>query len=462
MKKKQLRIITEESILFLSIFKWVFLATVIGIIVGGTTSAFIKVLNICITSVGTQPYYFLCIPIALYLSALLSKTFSPESEGHGTEKVIEAIHKNSGKIKASVVPIKICTTILTIAAGGSAGKEGPSAQIGAALSALFASFMKFSDYDRRKLVICGISAGFASVFGTPIAGAIFGVEVLFVGSMLYEVLLPSFVAGIVGYQISSLLGTHYHYHIIELIPAFNLVFFLKVVFAGIIFGLLSIFFIESMKKTKDYINKVTRSIFYKALIGGIVLITITIVFTETYLGLGLQTVQDIFNGETLPWYAFILKTISTHITLSCGGSGGILTPIFFVGATAGTVYASLLGLNTIYFGAIGLVSLLAGTCNTPIAATILAVELFGSNIATYATIACVISFLMSGCRSVYPSQMISGMKAHPFTFKTGDDIEHTDIHLDYASRKRVARSKHFARKITNFKTLKKNLHNIFF
>ncbi|HUL36262.1 MAG TPA: chloride channel protein, partial [Thermodesulfobacteriota bacterium] len=172
------------------------MATATGAIVGLSTTVFLKTLNWSTEFCSHFTYYFFLVPIALFTSALMIKYLAPDAEGHGTEKVIEAIHKNSGKIKPIVVPIKLIATIITLALGGSAGKEGPCAQIGAGLSSIFADILRVDDHDRRKLVICGISAGFAAVFGTPIAGSIFGIEVLFVGSILYEVLLPSFIAGI--------------------------------------------------------------------------------------------------------------------------------------------------------------------------------------------------------------------------------------------------------------------------
>src|SRR5208283_128734 len=190
------RRITEQTVLFVSIVKWVVLATIAGAVVGGATAAFLKLLNWTTTFSQQSSYTFLLLPVALFLSALLIKYLAPDAEGHGTEKVIEAIHKRSGKIPVAVVPVKLLATIVTLAIGGSAGKEGPCAQIGAGLTSLFSDLLKFDDHDRKKLVICGISAGFAAVFGTPIAGSMFGVEVLFVGAILYEVLLPSFIAGI--------------------------------------------------------------------------------------------------------------------------------------------------------------------------------------------------------------------------------------------------------------------------
>ena len=166
--------ITEEAILFFSISKWVLLSTTIGAIVGTAATVFLKALNWSISIRGQFSYYYFLLPLAFLISVLLVKYFAPEAEGHGTEKVIEAIHKRDSNIDIMVVPVKLLATIVTIACGGSAGKEGPCAQIGAGLASYFANLFHFDGHDRRKLVICGISAGFAAVFGTPLAGAIFG------------------------------------------------------------------------------------------------------------------------------------------------------------------------------------------------------------------------------------------------------------------------------------------------
>jgi H+/Cl- antiporter ClcA len=242
MKKK----VVESSVLFVSIVKWLFLASCIGVIVGISTAVFLKVLGLGIATTARYQYYYFLLPVALFSSALIVKVFAPDAEGHGTEKIIEAVHRHAGKMRLAVVPVKLAATVITIAFGGSAGKEGPAAQIGAALSSGFSRLLRFGDRDRKKLVICGISAGFATVFGTPIAGALFGVEVLFVGAMLYDVLLPSFVAGIVGYQVSTALGVSYFHAPHCVIPSFSSFFFLKVCLAGLFFGLCSLILIEML------------------------------------------------------------------------------------------------------------------------------------------------------------------------------------------------------------------------
>ncbi|OGT06479.1 MAG: voltage-gated chloride channel [Gammaproteobacteria bacterium GWF2_41_13] len=414
--------ITEEVILFVSIAKWVLLATMIGLIVGLSTAGFLLFLKYAINFNEQYRYYFLILPIALFLSAFLIQHLAPEAEGHGTEKVIEAIHQRAGNIPLLVVPIKLVTTVITIAFGGSVGKEGPCAQIGAGLASAFARLFHFNDQDKRKLVICGVSAGFAAVFGTPIAGALFGVEVLFVGALLYDVLLPSFIAGIISYHVSSQLGITYFYHPIHLFSTINEMYLLEVMGAGIFFGLCSLFFIEVLEWGHHGFKRLNIPVSLKGLLGGCIIILFVFVFSKQYLGLGLNTIEGCLTGHVVHWYAFILKTLMTSITLGAGGSGGVVTAIFFVGSTAGAAFAHLFHLNIAVFSAIGLVSVLAGTANTPIAASVMAIELFGPAIAPYAAVSCIISFLMTGHRSVYPSQILSTSKSNTLKMELGTEM----------------------------------------
>ena len=422
------RRLKEESVLFMSVFKWLVLATVIGIIAGLSTALFLKILNWSTAYARQFHWYFLLLPLALLASALIVKYLAPEAGGQGTEKVIEAVHNSSGKMNAMVVPVKLVATIITLAFGGSAGKEGPCAQIGGGLASVFADIFKFADIDRRKLVICGISGGFASVFGTPIAGAIFGIEVLFVGSIRYDVLLPSFVTGLISYQVSSWLGITYFHHPVTIVPVFSEAFFIKVAIAGVFFGLASIMLIEMLRAGKAVAGKIRLPMPIKSIIGGAALIIITLILSTNYLGLGLEVMESAFEGRRIPWYAFILKTVTTSITLNFGGSGGIQTPIFFIGSTFGSFLSHILKVDAGMLSAIGFVSVLAGAANTPIAASIMAVELFGPQVAPYASVACVISFVITGHRSVYPSQILSIKKSASIQVETGKEIETVGPH----------------------------------
>jgi H+/Cl- antiporter ClcA len=396
---------------------------IIGLLVGASTTLFLKLLQVSTNFSYHIPYYYVSLPVTFVLCTFLINYLAPQSKGHGTEKVIEAVHKRSGKINVSVIPIKLFTTIITIASGGSVGKEGPSGQIGAGLASLFSDIFKLEDHDRKKLVICGISAGFAAVFGTPISGAIFGLEVLYVGAVMYDVMLPSFISGIIAYHVCTYFGiTYFHSHI-NFIPTFSQSFFLIVMLAGIVFGTVSFIFIESFRAIEELVESWRLNEYLKNLIGGTALVGFIFLFSTKYAGLGVDTIELQLTGkEPAFWYDFLLKMLFTIVTLSFGGSGGVVTPIFFIGAAAGSLFGQILHVDNATFAAIGMVSLLSGAANTPIAASIMGLELFGPEVASYAAISCVLSFLMTGHRSIYPSQILSMKKTSSVEVELGDEM----------------------------------------
>lgn len=424
------RRLTETSILFISVVKWFALASVIGVLVGGSTALFLWCLGWTTGALHGIPYQYVLLPLALFLSALIVQYLAPDAKGHGTEKVIEAIHQHGGIIKPLVVPVKLLATVVTLAAGGSAGKEGPCAQIGAGISSILAGFLRFDETDRKKLVICGVSAGFATVFGTPVAGALFGVEVLAIGQLQYAVLFPSFVAGIVGYQISTVLGTTYFHHPISFVPAFSELFFFKVVLGGVAFGLVSFVFIEMLNAAERLSDRIRWWVPLKGLLGGGLLLS-TLLLGDRYLGLGLTTVESMLNGTDVGrGYDPLIKMAATAVTLSFGGSGGIVTPIFFIGATAGSFLAWVFGLDPATGAALGMVGTLAGCANTPISASVMAIELFGATLSPYAAVTCIVSFLLVGHRSVYPSQILAMTKSaslRPELGRTVEDMQEVEV-----------------------------------
>ncbi len=407
MKRKLL----EQTALFFSIVKWTLLATLIGVIVGSATAFFLKSLDWSIRFVQQVPRWYLFLPFGGLLCGWLIATWAPEAEGHGTEQVIAAVHEAHGLIPLKVTPVKWLSTVLTIATGGSAGKEGPCAQIGGSLASACSRLLRLRPEERRKLVICGISAGFASVFGTPIAGALFGIEVLFLGQLLYDVLYPSFVAGIISYQVSRGLGIAYFHHAIAVVPQFSEARFLKIIALGILCGLGALLLIEGLQITHAFFKRMTLKKPFKAALGGFILLGLTAMTSTTYLGLGLPQIEAALNGEPLPAGAFLWKILTTSVTLGSGGSGGIITPIFFVGATLGSALAPLLHMHAATLAALGMVALLSGAANTPIAASVMAIEFFGPALGPDAAIACIVAFLFSGHRSVYASQRLGIRKS---------------------------------------------------
>jgi H+/Cl- antiporter ClcA len=227
----------------------------------------------------------------------------------------------------------------------------------------------------------------------------------------------------VSYQVSSALGVSYFYHKISFVPQFTSMFFVVVSLAGVFFGLCSLLLIEMMK----WLEIVSRNLNIwkplKGLVGGGVLVLLSLVLGTRYLGLGIDGIETALMGGDIPRLSFLLKIIYTSVTLSFGGSGGIVTPIFFVGASSGNLFAWLFDLNLQVFAAIGMVSLLAGAANTPISASIMAAELFGPLVTPYAAIACVVSFLMTGHRSVYPSQVLAVTKSPSIIVESGKTME---------------------------------------
>lgn len=402
--------IADQISLFALTFKWFLLATVLGAVVGAATTLFLKALDMALAWSRARHDYFFALPAVLYLTALISRRFFPKADVESTDKAIEYIHQLK-----SIHPVSILKSfflpILTIGAGGSAGKEAPAADIGAGLGSLLSEIFRFNAEDRRKMTICGVSAGFAAVFGTPLAGALFGLEVLSVGNLLYDALLPSFVAGITANHVAVTLGAKAIFTPLRNIPVFNEIFLLKVAAAGVFFGLCSLLLIKAMRMMRSIAEKFERKYWLVNLGAGFSLIVFSLIFSTRYLGLGMDSIVDAVNGSVFPWYAFLIKILTTTITLNGGGCGGIVTPIFFIGATSGTWFAHLLGVDSSTFAALGLVSLLAGAANTPLSASIMAMELFGAQIAPYAAIASIISFLVKGQRSIYPSQIIGIKKS---------------------------------------------------
>ncbi len=435
----------EQSAIFMSVMKWLFLSTIIGVLIGASVTLFLKILLLSEKGQSLLPFHhYYLLPFALMFSIWIVSKFAPDAEGHGTEKVIEAVHKRDAKIDFAVIPVKLFATVLTLFSGGSAGKEGPGAQIGAGIASLFAKTFHFSREDRKTLVICGISAGFATVFGTPIAGAIFGVEVLFIGLLLYDVLLPSFIAGFAAFFTAQYLGIDYTYFDIRFHQQVTLNFTLigQVILAGLFFGLIADFTITVLRYFKKAISAIAINTYLKAFIGGSLLVGGSFFFGEHYFGLGLETIGNLLHPDPyfsrdIPWYDFMLKSIYTAVTLGVGGSGGIVTPLFYVGASSGHLFGTIMGNDIAFFAALGFVSVLAGATNTPIAAIVMAMEIFGLEVAHYAAISAVISFLISGHRSVFASQILSMRKSNMLVVGIGEEVDKSDTSIRDKEQRKI-------------------------
>jgi H+/Cl- antiporter ClcA len=417
---------TEHTALLISTLKWALLGAVAGVCVGLGTRVFLWTLTLsgdwARGMTGGRVPVFMFLPAALPLCVWIIRTFAADARGHGTEAVIAAVHQRAGRVDWLVAPVKLGATVVTLAFGGSVGKEGPAAQIGAALTSLFADILRLPDEDRRRLVICGISAGFAAVFGTPVSGALFGIEVLYLGRIDYTVIFPALVAGIVAHLVCGVRAPF---------PTLQTPFddtrqvriILMMLVSGALFGLIALLLIESLRFFQRVLGRFERHPYLLAAAGGGCLILLYMAAGDAYAGLGTGTIDGVLAGTT-PVFAgaFLLKILATSITLETGGSGGIVTPLFFVGATSGAALAGVFGVPASFLGAVGLVALLAAAANTPIAAAVMAMELLPAPEGVYAALAASTAFLMVGHRSVYASQKIGLSKSAGLDVELGGAV----------------------------------------
>lgn len=426
---------TEHTALFISTFKWSLLGAAAGLCVGFGTRVFLWCVSVSGPAVerltsGLFPPTVL-LPVALPLCVFLVRRFAPEASGHGTEAVISAVHERSGRIDWRVAPVKLLATVVTLAFGGSVGKEGPCAQIGAGIASLFADVLRLKDEDRRRLVICGIGGGFAAVFGTPISGALFGIEVLYLGRIEYPVLFPCLVSGIVAHLVC---GARAPVPALpDILPLGQTEMTVLSILFGAAFGLAALLLIETMRGLEGGLHRFARHPYRVAAVGGLFLAAFYALAGSTYAGLGVATIEGALTGTAqVVLLAFAFKIIATAATLETGGSGGIVTPLFFIGATSGAALARLLHLPTGVFAAFGLVSVLAAGANTPIAAAVMGIELLPANIGVFAALSACTAFLIVGHRSVYASQKIGLSKSAGLDVRmegTIGDLTRSGLHI---------------------------------
>lgn len=395
------------------LIKWLCLASVVGILAGSASAFFLVSLNWAAETRESYTYLLFLLPFAGALVSFLYMRYGG-SVIKGNNLILEEIRDRREGIPLRMAPLVLFGTIMTHLFGGSAGREGTAVQMGSAFADLTGKIFRLDRIDRKIILISGISAGFGSLFGTPLAGAIFGIEVLALGLVSYQALIPAFFASFIGDKITRAFHVPHAHYVIDSIPTFSVLLVLKVIVASILFGLAALLFSRLTGFLKKTFTKTFKNPMLKSFIGGTIIIALVYTMgTRDYLGLGLPLIEDAFSTEVNP-FAFLWKIIYTSITLGAGFQGGEVTPLFTIGATLGNMLAGILNLPLGFLAALGFIAVFSGATNTPLACFIMGIELFGAEAAIYLFLACIISYLFSGHTGIYGSQEIGTSKNRLF------------------------------------------------
>ena len=386
----------------IALTKWMILA----VLVGGCGGVIGALFHIGVEEATLlrehRPWLLYLLPVAgLLITALYRLT---GVYGVGTNVVLESVHEGK-KIPFPLLPAIFFGTILTHLCGGSAGREGAALQMGGHIGRYVGKLLRFDDKDKRLATLCGMSALFSALFGTPLTAAVFALEVISVGVLYYAAFVPCIVSALVAYGVSLTFGVHPTRFTIA-VPAVDAMVLVRTAVLAVLCALVSILFCETLHRT-EHLACCVKNPYLRAVVGGCVIIAATMALgTTAYNGAGMEVItKAVEQGQAQPW-DFALKMLFTAVTIGCGFKGGEVVPTLFVGSTFGCAIAPLLGLPAGFSGAIGMVAVFCGAVNCPMASIILSIELFGAEGLSCFALACAIGYVLSGYRGLYSSQTI--------------------------------------------------------
>jgi H+/Cl- antiporter ClcA len=388
----------------------------VAVAVGSACAFFLWALDLATASRFEHPWLLYGLPLAGLLMGWLYHLWGENAEA-GNNLIFDQIHETDAGVPRRMAPLVLVTTVLTHLCGGSAGREGTAVQMGGSLASGFAKLFHFPPDRTRLLLMAGVAAGFGAVFGTPFAGAVFAMEVLLIGRLRYEALIPCLFASLIADWTCGAWGAHHVSYFVaspEGGRAFDPALIGKVVLIGIAAGLASVLFSETIHFLQGSWKRWVPWAPLRPFLGGLLVIGLVgWVGTREYLGLGVWssdatdlTIPGFFEGPSDERWAWAWKILFTTVTLSAGFKGGEVTPLFFIGAALGNTLAVALGAPVDLFAALGFVAIFAGATHTPLASTIMGIELFGAEHAPYLAVACFFAYLCSGHSGIYLSQRI--------------------------------------------------------
>lgn len=395
--------LTDTGKLAVSFFKWLFISAVTGLVAGGVGILFSKGLGLVNGFRGEHPELILGLPVAGIIIVTIYKL--AKFNDKGTNLVLSA-ERGNDSVPFRMAPLIFVSTLLTHLTGGSAGREGAALQLGGSVAGLLGSIFKLDKNDKRIIITCGMSAGFAAVFGTPLAAAVFALEVAIAGSMQYAAFLPCMISSLVASSFAKFAGCHAEYFEITQSIDFDIRSALIIALLGILCAFVGMFFSGSLHLSHKWIEKLLPNPYIRIVVGSAVIILLTIVLkTTAYSGAGTNLIEAAFAGEA-PKIAFLLKIIFTSITLGVGFKGGEIVPTLCIGATFGCLFGLIAGLPPSLCAAVGMVSVFCAVTNCPIASLMLSFELFGFENMKFLFIGIALSFALSGKGGLYHGQGI--------------------------------------------------------
>lgn len=386
------------------LLKWMIFALLSGLIIGAVGTLFYYCMKNATDLRASYPWLIFLLPVGGLLIVGAYRIMHNDKDT-GTNLVLSAIHSGE-QIPLKMAPSIFVATVLTHLFGGSAGREGAALQLGGSIGHTLGRQLRFDEKDQHIMIMCGMSAAFSALFGTPLAAAVFSMEVVSVGIMHYSALVPCAISSLVAQGVALWFNIQPEHFTIGLIPDFSLGTAAQTALLAILCAGVSVLFCVTLHTSEHLYQKYMKNPYLRVAAGGVFVIVLTLmVGSQDYNGAGMQVIERCFENEFVP-YAFLLKILFTAVTLGAGYKGGEIVPSFFIGATFGSLVGSLMGLSPALTAAIGMGAVFCGVTNCPITSLFICFELFGFEGMPYFLLSIAISYMLSGYYGLYRSQKI--------------------------------------------------------